>query len=77
MHTKDGKLITSRLSGTTYLVFGGNGIPEPDLISIDDRTGLITATKPLGRYNWRSAIVFIRNGQQVGWFELKLVHAKR
>lgn len=72
---KDGRDLTARASGTSYLVFGGVGIPEPNLLAIDDATAMMTAVGSLGQYNRRSVIVFVRNGDLVGWTELKLVHA--
>ena len=71
---KDGRDLTARASGTSYLVFGGVGVPEENLLSIDDATGSITAAGSLGQYNRRSVVVFVRNGDLVGWTELKLVH---
>lgn len=72
---KDGRDLTARASGTSYLVFGGVGIPEPNLLAIDDAIGMMTAVGSLGQYNRRSVIIFVRNGDLVGWTELKLVHA--
>lgn len=72
---KDGAVLTARGSGTQYAVFGGKGSPENELLAIDDAAGTITAEKSLGGYNRRSAILFVRNGNSVGWMELKLIHA--
>jgi len=72
---KDGAVPTSRAAGTTYVVFGGKGVPETGLLTIDDSNGTIVATKSLGRYNRRSAIIFARNGDLFGWIELKITHA--
>jgi hypothetical protein len=71
---KDGAVLTARGSGTQYAVFGGKGSPENELLAIDDAAGTITAEKSLGGYNRRSAILFVRNGNSVGWMELKLIH---
>ena len=67
--------LTARATGTRYVVFGGRGSAEKDLLFIDDQAGTITAESSLGRYNRRSVILFARNGDSVGWKELKLVHA--
>jgi len=67
--------LTSRRSGTTYVIFGGSGTPEPDLLTIDDAAGTITATKSLRGYNRRSPIVFARNDDLVGWIALKVTRA--
>ena len=75
LSVKDGRDLTARASGTSYLVFGGVGIPEPNLLAIDDATAVMTAAGSLGQYNRRSVIVFARNGDLVGWTELKIVHA--
>ena len=75
LSVKDGRDLTARASGTSYLVFGGVGIPEPNLLAIDDATAVMTAVGSLGQYNRRSVIVFARNGDLVGWTELKIVHA--
>jgi len=72
---KDEAVLTARGSGTQYVVFGGKGTLENELLAIDDAAGTITAEKSLGRYNRRSAILFVRNGNSVGWMELKLIHA--
>jgi len=72
---KDAAVLTARGSGTQYVVFGGKGSPENELLAIDDAAGTITAEKSLGRYNRRSAILFVRNGNSVGWIELKLIHS--
>lgn len=72
---KDGRVLTSRSSGTNYLIFGGKGIAEPDLLLIDDASGTIAAAHSLGEYRWRSPILFVRNGNLVGWTTLKIVHA--
>jgi len=72
---KDEAVLTARGSGTQYAVFGGKGSPENELLAIDDAAGTITAEKSLGGYNRRSAILFVRNGNSVGWIELKLIHS--
>ena len=72
---KDEAVLTARGSGTQYVVFGGKGTLENELLAIDDAAGTITAEKSLGGYNRRSAILFVRNGNSVGWMELKLIHA--
>jgi hypothetical protein len=72
---KDGAVLTARATGTQYVVFGGKGTLENELLTIDDALDTITAPRSLGRYNRRSANLFVRNGDLVGWTELKLIHA--
>lgn len=74
VYSTKGADLTPRKSGTQYLIFGGHGLPEPDLLSIDDTSGTITATKSIGRYNRRSVILFVRNGDLVGWTAIRLTH---
>src|SRR5579863_62965 len=59
--------LTARATGTRYVVFGGRGSAEKDLLFIDDQAGTITAESSLGPYNRRSVILFARNGDSVGW----------
>ncbi len=63
--------VTATETGTRYLTFPGFGRYDPSVISIDD-TGLARATDSIGGYNKRTVIVFVRNGDKVGWIELKV-----
>ena len=62
------------LAGGGYLAFTGYGVIDPSVIRISD-TGLASAADSIGHYNYRTVIVFVRNGDSVGWIELKVTHA--
>jgi hypothetical protein len=68
------KDLTLISSGARYLVFAGNGFSDSSVISVGD-TGLASAVSSIGRYNYRTVIVFVRNEDAVGWIQLKVVHA--
>ena len=59
-------------SGTRYLAFAGNAFSGSNVISLSD-TGLASAASSIGRDNYRTMIVFVRNEDAVGWIELKVV----
>ncbi|HEU4391284.1 MAG TPA: hypothetical protein VFV34_26025 [Blastocatellia bacterium] len=61
-------------TGTRYLTFAGYGFADPSVISISE-TGLASATDSIGHYNHRTVVVFLRNGNSVGWVELKVTHS--
>lgn len=61
----------SAASGTTYVTLTGYGRHEMDVVSIDGE-GRLTAAPSLGRYNWRSVWIFVRNGERVGWTEVEV-----
>jgi hypothetical protein len=64
--------ITRQSSGTRYLVFAGDGVPDHDVIQIDDENGVLSALRNLGKYQFLSPIIFVRNGNLVGWTELRI-----
>jgi hypothetical protein len=66
--------LTAISTGTRYLVFAGNAVPDSSVISLSD-TGLASAVSSIGRYNYRTVIVFVRNEDAVGWIELKVISA--
>jgi hypothetical protein len=68
------KELTDTSSGTRYLTFAGNALVDSSVVTISD-TGLVSAASSIGSYNYRTVIVFVRNGDSVGWIELKIVHA--
>ena len=68
------KELTNASTGTRYLTFTGYGFIDPSVIRISD-TGLASAADSIGHYNYRTVIVFVRNGDSVGWIELKVTHA--
>lgn len=63
--------VTATATGTRYLMFPGLGKHDPSVVSISE-TGLASAIKSIGGYNWLNVIVFVRNGDKVGWIELKV-----
>ena len=63
--------VTATATGTRYLTFPGFGKHDPSVVSIDD-TGLARVTDSIGGYTRRTIIVFVRNGDNVGWIELKV-----
>jgi hypothetical protein len=69
------KDVTATWSGTKYLIFTGSGRVNFNVVRIND-SGLASAPASLGRYNWRAVMVFVRNGDDIGWIELKIVPAK-
>jgi hypothetical protein len=71
--SKDKADLTARSSGSRYLVFSGDGVPDPDVIHIDDESGVLTALKSLGKYQQLHPIIFVRNGDLVGWLGLRIV----
>ena len=58
--------VTATSTGTRYLTFPGYGRHDPSSISIDD-TGLASATDSIGRSTRHTVVVFVRNGDSVGW----------
>ncbi len=68
--------VTATWSGTRYLTFTGYGKVDTTVIGISDM-GLVVAPPSIGRYNRRTIIVLVRNGDDVGWIELKVIPAQR
>ena len=68
------KELTATSTGTRYLTFAGNAFVDSSVISVSD-LGLASAVGSIGRFNYRTVIVFVRNGDAVGWIVLKVVHA--
>lgn len=68
------KELTLISTGTRYLAFAGNAFSDSSVISLSN-TGLASAVSSIGRYNYRTVIVFVRNEDAVGWIELKVVNA--
>ncbi len=68
--------VTATSTGTRYLIFPGFGRHDPSVISIDD-SGLASATDSIGRYARRTVVVFVRNGDSVGWTKMKVLPANR
>jgi len=69
------KDVTTASTGTVYLTLTGYGVQDPSVIQISD-TGLVTVTDSIGDYTRRTVIVFVRNGDKVGWIELKVFPAR-
>jgi len=63
--------LTATSTGTRYLTFPGHGRADPSVVRISD-SGLASTVSSLGRYNHRTVIVFVRNGESTGWIELKV-----
>ena len=68
--------VTAASTGTRYLTFPGYGRHDPSSINIDD-TGLASATDSIGRSNRRTVVVFVRNGDSVGWTKMTVLPANR
>jgi hypothetical protein len=69
------KDVAATWSGTKYLIFTGSGRVNLNVVRIND-SGLASAPASLGRYNWRAVMVFVRNGDDIGWIELKVTPVK-
>jgi hypothetical protein len=72
--TADRKELTTNSAGTRYLTFSGYGVANQDVIKINE-TGLASATSSIGKYSFRTVIVFVRNGDAVGWIQLRVIRA--
>jgi hypothetical protein len=66
--------LTATAKGTRYLTFSGYGVASEDVINISE-IGLASATKSIGKYHHRTVIVFVRNGESVGWIQLRVNRA--
>jgi len=66
--------VTPISTGTRYLTFAGNAMVDSSVISVRD-LGLASAVNAIGRFNYRTVIVFVRSGDALGWIVLKVVHA--
>jgi hypothetical protein len=66
------KELTAVSTGTRYLTFAGNATVDSSVISVSDM-GLASAAIAIGRFNYRTVIVFMRNADAVGWIVLKVV----
>ena len=82
--------VTRRIAGTRYTLFFGSGVPNdanpaqiigygqginPASFRVDDARGMITAPASIGGLNHFTVLVFARNGAEVGWKQIRLVHA--
>jgi hypothetical protein len=82
--------VTRRSTGTRYTVFFGSGVPNdrnaamivgygaginPATFRIDDQDGLIETPVSIGQLNSFTVLIFARNGTDVGWKQIRLVHA--
>jgi len=82
--------ITRRRSGTRYTLFFGSGVPDdphaadivgygqdinPTTFKIDDENGMIVPPVSIGHLNYFTVLVFARNGQNVGWKQIRVSHA--
>ena len=89
-HNPEHTDVTGRSAGTRYTLFFGSGVPNdvnpaqiigygqginPATFRIDDERGMITAPASIGRLNRFTVLVFARNGAEVGWKQIRLVHA--
>lgn len=68
------KELTATSTGTRYLTFAGTSMVDSSVITISD-TGLASAASSIGKYKYRTVIVFVRNEDSVGWIQLKVVRA--
>ena len=84
-----GRDLTSSATGTRYTLFFGSGEPNdrrPSIITggsdavsgrsflLDEKQGAITAPDSIARLNHARVIVFVRNGDLVGWREIVVIH---
>jgi hypothetical protein len=84
-----GRDLTSTTTGTRYTLFFGSGVPDdsrpsiitggPDYVSVktflvDSRQGTMTAPVSIGKLNRAVVIVFVRNGELVGWRDIVVIH---
>jgi hypothetical protein len=82
--------VTRRNTGTRYTLFFGSGVPNdpnaaqivgygegigPATFQVDDERGMIIAPGSIGRLNFFTVLVLARNGEAVGWKQIKLAHA--
>jgi hypothetical protein len=82
--------VTRRSAGTRYTLFFGSGVPNdpnpaqiigygqginPSTFLVDDERGMIVAPASIGKLNYFTVLVFARNDTEVGWKQIKLVHA--
>jgi hypothetical protein len=82
--------MTRRSSGTRYTIFVGSGVPNdanpaqiigygesinPATLKVDDEHGVILAPASIGNLNYFTVLIFARNGADVGWKQIQLVHA--
>jgi hypothetical protein len=82
--------VTRRNAGTRYTLFFGSGVPNdpnaaqivgygegigPATFQVDDESGTIVAPGSIGSLNFFTVLVLARNGEAVGWKQVKLVHA--
>jgi len=66
--------LTPISTGTRYLTLAGNAMVDSSVVSVSD-LGLASAVNSIGRFNYRTVIVFVRNGDALGWIVLKVVRA--
>jgi len=84
-----GRDLTSAATGTRYTLFYGSGVPndpQPSIVTgsvdgvsaknfrLDSDKGIATAPESIGRWNRARVIVFVRNGELVGWREIVIIH---
>ena len=89
-HDPQHRDVTRRATGTRYTLFFGSGVPnDPNAAQIvgygeginsatfrvDDEQGMIIAPGSIGNLNAFHVLVLARNGEDVGWKEIKLTHA--
>jgi hypothetical protein len=82
--------VTRRSAGTRYTLFFGSGVPNdpnaakivgygeginPATFQVDDEHGVIIAPGSIGKLNFFTVLVLARNGEAVGWKQIKLSHA--
>ena len=64
--------ITDTSMSTRYLVFSGTGRANKDVVQVSD-AGEISGPQSIGRYNFERVLIFVRNGESVGWAQLRIV----
>lgn len=67
---------TATSTGTRYLTFAGNAVPDTSVLTIDG-TGLASTTDSIGSFTHRTVIVFVRNESAVGWIVMTVVRDPR
>ena len=68
------KEVTAASTGTRYLTFAGSAVADSRVMSVNS-AGWASTADSIGHFRYRTAIVFVRNGDSVGWIVMKIVHA--
>ena len=64
--------VTNTSTGTRYLIYPEYARKGKRKLMLD-RDGMVFAPSSIGRANWITSIIFVRNGEKVGWVKLKIL----